>query len=382
MNKTALIFGCTGMDGSHLSDMLLDKGYSVIGIKRRSSTNNLGNLSYSLTKPDFKLIEGEITDPSSMNNIISRYKPDECYLMAAMSHVGTSFEEPAHTFQVNTIGPLYILEAIRLYSPKTRLLQASTSEMFGNNYNEEVKGTFIGMQENANCFGYDDDYRVEKYQDENTSLSPNSPYAIAKTAAHHLIRMYRDAYNIHCSAAISFNHEGERRGENFVTRKITKYIAGLHSWMKKVGVTYEWLVTASDNEICCAGREEAGVGLEFPKLKLGNIDAVRDWGYSPDFCEAFYTILQCDTPDDYVVCTGEEHSIREFLDEAFLFIGISDWSKFVQIDKDLYRPNEVPYLKGNCDKIKKKLGWEPKTKFEELVKKMLYNDISNTIDKR
>jgi len=357
-NKTALIFGCTGMDGSHLSDMLCDKGYNVIGVKRRSSTNTTQNLTYALNQPNFTLIEGDICDPSSVNNIISIYKPHECYLMAAQSHVATSFNQPSYTFQVNAVGPLYVLEAIRLYSPATRLVQASTSEMFGNNYSTTKKWNGMIPAYDIRDIIDDEDYTVtEKFQDENTSLSPNSPYAVAKVATHHLIRVYREAYGLHCSAAISFNHESSRRGENFVTRKITKWIA--------------------DNLDNIAYPKFTENPIEY--LKLGNIDAVRDWGYSPDFCEAFFQILQQDVPDDYVICTGESHTVREFLEEAFTYIG-QDYTRFVQIDQDLYRPNEVPFLCGKYDKIKNKLGWEPKVKFKELVQIMVDSDIINHND--
>ena len=334
--STALIYGVTGQDGSYLAELLLSQSYSVIGVKRRTSTNNTTNIQSILNHPNFTLIEGDITDQTSINNIITQYQPHECYNTAAQSHVATSFEQPSYTFDVTAKGVLFLLEAIKNYSPYTKLLQFSTSEMFGDNYTT-------------------DEY-VNKYQDEDTPLSPNSPYAVAKTAAHHLVKVYRTAYKLHCSTAITFNHEGIRRGENFVTRKITKYIGELHRWL-------------NDRSNC--------VGHEFPKLKLGNIDSVRDFGDSDDYCGAFMKILQQPKPDDYVICTGVGHSIKEFLEEAFGCIG-KNWQDFVEIDPNFYRPYDVPYLCGRYDKAKRILDWEPTTDFKTLVKKMVLHDLQET----
>jgi len=353
--KVAVIFGVTGQDGSYLSELLLEKSYEVIGVVRRSSTNNTGRLT---DHPNFKLVEGDLCDPSSINEVVSTYAPDECYCLAAQSHVATSFTQPYYTFDVNARGPLLILEAIRVHSPGTKFYQASTSEMFGSNYSHDIKGTFLGMQEGANCFGYDKkDYKVEKYQDEKTQLSPNSPYAVAKVAAHNLVRIYRDSYGIHASAGILFNHESERRGEKFVTRKITKYIGELKARIENT--TF---------------REGFGPINFFQKLKLGNIDAVRDWGHARDYVEAMWLMLQQDKPDDYIIGTGEGHSVRDFLYEAFSLVGLN-WQDFVEIDRDLYRPNEVPYLRCRWDKAQKILDWSPKITFKELVKLMVEADI-------
>ena len=351
MNKNnqqvAVIFGVTGQDGSYLSELLLSKSYEVIGITRRVSTTNTQRLD-NLNNPNFKLIEGDMCDPSSVNHVIAHYAPDECYCLAAQSHVGTSFTQPYYTFDVNARGPLLILEAIRVHSPGTKFYQASTSEMFGDNYSESWN------------FKYDDAGQtikiIEKYQDENTPLSPNSPYAVAKVAAHNLVRVYRDAYGIHASAGILFNHESERRGEKFVTRKITKYIGDLVRWKKNI-------VNADLGKI-----------NEYPKLKLGNIDAVRDWGHARDYVEAMWLMMQQDKPDDYIIGTGEGHSVRDFLYEAFSLVGLN-WQDFVEIDRNLYRPNEVPYLRCKWNKAHEKLGWTPKVTFKELVKLMLEADI-------
>ena len=355
--KVAIIFGVTGQDGSYLSELLLSKSYEVIGVTRRVSTTNTQRLDH-LNNSNFKLIEGDLCDPSSVNQVISIYAPDECYCLAAQSHVGTSFTQPYYTFDVNARGPLLILEAIRIHSPGTKFYQASTSEMFGSNYSHEVKGTFLGMQEGANSFGYDEkDYKVEKYQDEQTQLSPNSPYAVAKVAAHNLVRVYRDSYGIHASAGILFNHESERRGEKFVTRKITKYIGELYR-MGIYGTPGE-PISMPNNVV---------------KLKLGNIDAVRDWGHARDYVEAMWLMMQQEKPDDYIIGTGEGHSVRDFLYEAFSLVGLQ-WQDFVEIDRDLYRPNEVPFLRCKWNKAREKLGWSPTITFKQLVKLMVESDI-------
>ena len=329
--KTALITGVTGQDGSFLSDFLLEKDYKVIGLYRRSSINKFDRIAHQLNNPNLELVEGDITDPTSVSGVISKYTPDECYNTAAMSHVHTSFEQPTYTSNVNYNGVQYILEGIRQHSPHTRLLQFSTSEMMGSNYSVRI---------NENGF-------PEKYQDENTTFSPISPYAVSKLAAHHLVKNYRVAYNLHCSCAITYNHESERRGENFVTRKITKWI----------------------------GQFYHNINLD-PKLHLGNIDSYRDWGYAKDFCPAWWSILQQEEPDDYIISTGETHSVKEFLDLAFQEIGIDDWSPYVVIDQQFFRPSDVTFLKGDSTKAREKLGWTHRTSFSELVSLMVRNDIN------
>ena len=328
--KIAIGFGATGQDFSYLAEFLLSKDYYVVGVKRRSSIYNLKNLVSAgiLYNPNFILVEGDITDPQSVSSLISKYKPDECYNLAAQSHVGTSFEQPSSTFLVNATGVLYILEAIRNYSPTTRFYQASTSELFGNHYSKEDG---------------------ENYQDEDTPFSPNSPYAIAKLAAHEAVRVYRDSYSIYASAGILFNHESERRGENFVTRKITKYIGKVINYDKD---------------------------KDYPKsLQLGNIEAYRDWGHAEDYVKAMWLMLQQDKPDDYVVATGKTHSVKEFLQEAFSYVGLH-WEDYVVYNAVEHRPNEVPYLCGRAYKAKRVLGWEPTVDFTTLVHRMVDHDIN------
>lgn len=321
--KTAVIFGVTGQDGSYLSELLLEKDYNVIGVTRRCSTDNTQRLSeaHVLGTPNFCVREGELTDTSSLADILKDYSPDEVYNLAAQSHVGTSFSQPAATWNINAIGTQNILEAIRRYKPDAKFYQASTSEMFGSVID------------------------ADGFQRETTELSPNSPYAVAKVAGHHTVRLYRGAYNIFACSGILFNHESERRGEKFVTRKITRYIAAYH------------------------------LGLVNTKLKLGNLNAFRDWGHAKDYVRAMWMMLQADKADDYVVSTGIAHSVRDFLSVAFTHIGVSDWSNFVEIDPAFIRPYEVPMLKGDSSKIRNTLGWNNEIKFAELVSRMLASDI-------
>lgn len=335
--RVAVLTGVNGQDGSYLAEFLLSKNYNVIGLVRRSSTNTHERINHIINKENFILAEADLCDPSSINHIINRYKPDECYNLAAQSHVATSFEQPNVTFQVNAVGVLNILEAIRHFSPHTRFYQASTSEMFGSNY-VESKG--------------------HKYQDERTVFGPNSPYAVSKVAAHNMVILYRKSYDLHASCGILFNHESERRGENFVTRKITKYVGKLGHYRK------------SSRHL-----EDIALGRSYQPLALGNLDACRDWGYAPDFIQAIYLMLQQPKPGDYVVGTGRAHSVRDFLDAAFAAINIKDWSKYVVVDPKFYRPVEVEFLKCDPSKAKEQLGWEAKTSFEELVRKMVTYDM-------
>jgi GDPmannose 4,6-dehydratase len=343
MENNVVIWGATGMDGSKLCE-LYAHDYNVIGVKRRTSTNNIVNLIPIMNHPNFNLVEGDITDSGSVNNIMSKYKPIYCVNTSSQSHVATSFEQPSYTFDVVAKGVLYLLEAIKNYSPYTKLLQCSSSEMFGDNYTTDNDGT--------------------KYQDEQTALSPNSPYAVAKVAAHNLVRIYRKSYNLFCATAITFNHEGIRRGENFVTRKITKWIASAN---KGLGYTISGQVQEPM-------QVKALLKLSYPKLKLGNIDSVRDFGDSDDYCEVFMKILQHTQPDDYVICTGVGHSIRDFLEEAFGYIG-QNWQDYVEIDPTLYRPYEVPFLCGRCTKANNILGWKSTVNFQTLVRKMVLHDL-------
>jgi GDPmannose 4,6-dehydratase len=326
MNKTAIVTGITGQDGSYLSELLLEKNYKVIGLYRRSSSYHFERIEQILNNPNLTLLEFDLTDPSIINNIIKKYQPDEFYNLAAMSHVGTSFDQPVTTFDINTMGVLHILESIRTLSSATKFYQASTSEMFGKNYSTDNNGN--------------------KYQDENTVLMPQSPYAVSKVSSHNLVRIYRDAYNIFACSGILFNHEGPRRGENFLTRKVTKYIGKL--------------VNNKTNDT----------------LKLGNLQAYRDWGHAKDYVKAMYLMLQNDEPDDYVVCTGSTQKVLDFVIKAFEIVDL-DYTKYVEIDPLLYRPAEVDYLCGRSLKAQKVLGWKPETTFDDLVNEMVHSDITS-----
>ena len=352
--KSALITGITGQDGSYLAELLLEKGYNVLGLKRRTSTNTLDRLSKSLNHENFSIVEGEVADSGCVYEIVNKHKPDEIYNLAAQSHVGTSFEQPDFTFQVNALGPLHLLEAIRRFSPDTKFYQASTSEMFGSECDTDKTG--------------------KSYQNEFTRLEPQSPYAVAKTAAHHLVHIYRDAYNIFACCGILFNHESERRGEHFVTRKITKWMGEFIMWVTRHGLSYSDLVF-DENEIYIPGRVSRDQGFQFPKLRLGNLDARRDWGHAKDYVVAMYRMLQQENPDDYVIATGKTHSIREFLNEAFALIDIWAWERYIVIDPKFYRPAEVEYLQGLPTKAAKELNWIPEIELKQLVQLMVDHDI-------
>lgn len=373
----ALIFGITGQDGSYLAELLLSKGYRVIGVTRRVSVNTTTRIQHIL--PKIKIVEGDITDAFNVNKIIQDEEPDEIYNLAAQSHVGTSFSQPNLTWDITAGGVLNILEAIR-YSPNKehmRFYQASSSEMFGKNYTtgetlniDNVLGTIVvDNPHNNGVFG------CKKYQDEDTAFMPQSPYAIAKLAAHHLVRNYRDSYGIHGSCGILFNHESERRGEHFVTRKITKWIGGFVDWLERTGIKESELTQTkeSDELIYASGHQES-----YKKLRLGNLKAKRDWGHAEDYVEAMWLMLQKDEPDDYVVATGETYSVADFLDAAFGAVGISDWSNFVYIDPKFYRPAEVDYLLGIPTKAENELGWERKISFSDLAERMVKFDVEKT----
>lgn len=341
--KKAIITGITGQDGSHLADLLIDKGYEVIGITRRSSTDTSTRINHLLNLGEFKLVEGDITDVSSVMNILKDNEDvDEIYNLAAQSHVATSFKQPSLTWDVTGKGCINLLQCIvDLSMFNVRFYQASSSEMFGSSYD-------------INEYG-------EKYQNENTKFMPNSPYAISKCAAHHTVRMYRDAYNLHASSGILFNHEGPRRGENFVTQKIIKWISEFIKWERRNG--NKKLSFMKDYIICN--------GNTFPKLRLGNLEAYRDWGYAGDYVKAMWLMLQQDYADDYVICTEKTHTIAEFLNIAFYEAGLHEYGNYIVIDPALYRPSEVDFLRGDCSKAKDKLGWQPEYDLEGLIKLML-----------
>jgi GDPmannose 4,6-dehydratase len=315
-NKTAFVTGVTGQDGSYLVELLLDKGYRVIGAKRRTSTICTDRIDRLFDRPNFILEFYDLNDTSRTWELINKYKPDEIYNLAAMSHVRVSFDIPEHTVDGIAMGTLRLLNAFKELTPNGKFYQASSSEMFGDN--------------------------PEYPFDESSKLMPASPYACAKVFAHNLCRNYRLAYGLHISSGILFNHESPRRGETFVTRKIT-------------------LAAARIKE-----------GLQ-DKLYLGNLEAKRDWGFAGDYAEAMWRMLQQENADDYVIATGETHTVQEFLEEVFQHAGL-DVGKHVEIDPRLFRPHEVPYLLGNPDKAKQALGWEPKITFKELAKKMFDED--------
>ena len=363
--KVAVITGITGQDGSYLAEFLLTKNYLVIGVARRSSVNTHERIKQLQQNEMFHVIEGDITDSHNVNTILRKYQPDEFYNLAAQSHVGTSFEQPLLTWKVDAEAVLLILEGIKSYSPHTRFYQASTSEMFGKNYSTESERT---------PQGYEPEYGSDliKFQDELTQFAPQSPYAIAKVAAHNAVQLYR-SYGIHASAGILFNHESERRGENFVTRKITKWIGEFSAWLdREFGTVGKVDALKSGKVLDPVYRPQK----DFYKLKLGNLDAYRDWGHAEDYVRAMWLMLQQEKPDDYVIATGETYSVRQFLDVAFKKINIDDWAPYVYQDPMLIRPAEVDYLRGCPDKAKAKLGWEPTISFEKLVERMVRHDIS------
>ena len=315
--KTAVITGATGQDGSYLAELLLSKRYKVIGVKRRTSVLNTANVDHLYNDSNFKLVYGNMNDVGSMYRILSEYHPDEVYNLAAQSHVRTSFDVPEETVDAVAMGTMRLLEAVRNVTPSARFYQASSSEMFGDN-NEELKN-------------------------EETRMTPASPYAAAKLFAHNLVRNYRVGYGMHASCGILFNHESPRRGETFVTRKITRAVAKIK-----------------------LGKQDV--------LKLGNLDAYRDWGFAGDYVEAMWLMLQHKAPDDYVIATGETHTVKEFVEMVFDLANL-DYKKYVQIDPRLYRPHEVPHLLGDSSKAQKVLGWKPKHTFTDLVKMMYESDL-------
>ncbi len=322
MAKTALITGITGQDGSYLAELLLGKGYEVHGLIRRASTFNTSRLDHIYSDPhhvrtSLKLHYGDLSDGSALARLLGKVQPAEVYNLAAQSHVRVSFEVPEYTTDITATGTVRILEAIRETGIKPRFYQASSSEMYGKV--QEVPQT------------------------ERTPFYPRSPYGCAKVFAFWITVNFREAYGLHASNGILFNHESPRRGETFVTRKITRAVAQIHA------------------------------GLQ-DKLYLGNLDAKRDWGYAKEFVEAMWLMVQQDKPDDYVIATNETHSVREFLEAAFGHVGLN-WEQYVEIDPNYYRPTEVDLLVGDYSKAKRILGWEPKTKFVDLVKLMVDADV-------
>ncbi|MHC4552526.1 MAG: GDP-mannose 4,6-dehydratase [Planctomycetota bacterium] len=319
--KKALITGVTGQDGSYLTELLLDKGYEVYGVIRRSSTFGTERIDHLYqdphNDPKLKLIYGDLTDGGNLSAILNDVQPDEVYNLGAQSHVRVSFDQPVYTVNADALGTLRLLEALRLMKNPSRFYQASSSEMFGK--------------------------VLETPQTESTPFYPRSPYACAKVYSHWQTVNYREAYNMFACNGILFNHESPRRGETFVTRKITRAATRIKLGLQK-------------------------------KLYLGNLDAKRDWGFAGDYVEAMWLMLQQDKPDDYVVATGETYSVRRFLDEVFGHLDL-DWQKYVEIDPRYYRPTEVDLLLGDAGKARKVLNWQPKVSFKQLAQMMTDADM-------
>lgn len=316
--KTALITGINGMDGSHLADFLLEKGYKVYGMERHSSIKNRTNTHHLENNENFEFITGDLTDTTSLTSVLAKSQPDEVYNLGSQSFVGESWNTPVQTSDVTGLGSLRMLDAIRTLNMNTKFYQASTSELFGR--------------------------MVENPATERTPFYPRSPYGVSKLYAHWITINYRESYDMFNTCGILFNHESERRGKQFVTRKISDGIARIHHGLSDY-------------------------------ITLGNLDAKRDWGYSPDYVESMWLMLQQDEPSDFVIATGQTYSIRDFLDTAFDVVGISDWGKYVKQDPRFMRPAEVDVLRGDATKAKEKLGWEPRTSFNQLVSNMVSNDI-------
>ncbi len=322
MSKRALITGITGQDGSFLTELLLEKGYEVFGIIRRSSSFNTARIDHLYRDPHEKdtrlrLFFGDLNDSSSLNTIIRQTQPDEIYNLGAQSHVRVSFDVPEYTAEVTALGTVRLLEGIREIGIQTQFYQASSSELFGK--------------------------VIETPQNEQTPFYPRSPYGCAKAYAYHITVNYREAYGLFACNGILFNHESERRGETFVSRKITRAATRIKLGMQN-------------------------------KLYLGNLDARRDWGYAADYVEAMWLMMQAEKPDDYVIATGVTHSVREFLDATFGYLDL-DWNQYVEIDPRYYRPAEVDLLQGDPSKARRELGWEPRVSFQEMVKLMVDHDL-------
>jgi GDPmannose 4,6-dehydratase len=317
--KKALITGVTGQDGSYLAEFLLKKGYEVFGVERRVALQDQKIRNERLQEINVKIIPCDIGDYGSVLNVIMKVMPDEIYHLAAQSFVAESFEDPFQTIKTNIFGTLNILEAMRNITPKAKFYFAASSEMFG-----EVK---------------------EEPQKESTPFHPRSPYGVSKVAGFYLTLNYRESYNMFCCSGIFFNHESPRRGKEFVTRKITSALKDIKKGNLK-------------------------------ELKLGNLEAKRDWGFAGDYVEAMWLMLQQDKPDDYVIATGETHSIKEFLEEAFNSVGLK-WQDYVKVDERFIRPSDVPNLRGDSTKAKNILGWQPQVKFQELVKMMVEHDMKD-----
>jgi len=323
MTKSALVTGATGQDGSYAMELLLKKGYDVFGLVRRLSVPNMGNIQHLVDR--VTLLDGDLIDQSSLNAAVKEAEPDEVYSLAAQSFVATSFVQPVLTGEITGMGVVRLLEAVRAYAPDARLYQASSSEMFGKVDREP--------------------------QDETTPFHPRSPYGVAKVYAYWACVNYREAHGLFVSNGILFNHESERRGLEFLTRKVAHGVARIHAGLSK-------------------------------SIALGNLDAKRDWGYAPEYVDLMWRVLQHKGPDDFVGATGEAHAVREFVSEAFRVAGISNWEKHVTIDEKNLRPSEVYNLRGDASKAKRTLGWEPKTRFKDLVRIMVEAEMNSLSERK
>lgn len=320
--KTCIITGCLGQSGSYLSEYMISTGHHVYGVTTRRSTDadSYGFLEHLRNSNSFTLIRGDITDAVFMTNLISEIKPDKMANMAAMSHVGQSFSNPVATFEANATAVVNMLSAIKTHSPSTRFYQASTSEMFGG----------------INC-------PLSGYH-ENSEFHPRSPYGVAKLAAYWAVINFRESYGLKCSSSLFFNHESERRGLDFISRKVTNGVA----------------------------RIKAGLDTE---IVMGNLDAFRDWGYAPDYMKMVALMLEQDQPEEFVIATGKTHTVRDLVRLAFELAGMNNWEDYVRYNEAFMRPSEVPYLLGDASKAKEKLGWVPETSFEQLIEMMLIADL-------
>jgi len=318
--KTALITGIIGQDGPYLAKLLLEKNYKVYGLIRRYTNPNFSNLDFLGITEKIEFVSGDMTDEGSLMNIMKTIRPDEVYNLAAQSFVGASWDQARVTTEINSLGVLYLLNAIKNFSPTTKFYQASTSEMFGNS--NDGKGL----------------------QNENTPFHPRSPYAISKLYSYWMTNNFKESYGMFCCNGILFNHESPIRGKEFVTRKITDGVARI-----KLGLAKE--------------------------IRLGNLDSKRDWGFAGDYVESMWKMMQKKEPDNYIISTGINHSIKDFLDVAFNYVGIKNWEKYVKIDPMFKRPAELFSLRGKSDKAWKKFKWKPKTNFKQLVEMMMEADL-------
>jgi GDPmannose 4,6-dehydratase len=331
MSKKALITGITGQDGSYLTELLLEKGYEVAGIIRRLSIPNTRNIEHLLGK--IKLYDGDLLDQGSIDRAVRDFMPDEVYNLAAQSFVKTSWQQPILTGEITGLGANRVLEAIRNLKPDAKFYQASSSEMYGNNPIE--------------------------FLDENSPMLPTSPYAIAKLYAHNITSNYKESFGMFTVNGILFNHESPRRGIEFVTRKITYAVACIKAGIKNSKMS----------------NEEKEPLVKDGKIKFGNLDSKRDWGFAKDYVEMMWLMMQQENPEDYVIATGVTHSIKGFLSMAFKYIGIENWEDYIEIDQKFKRPSDLVYLRGNASKAEKNLGWKPKTDLQELIKLMIESDL-------